>query len=189
MVLGGATSTQSEPLDKRKLFPQSKWEEQTLREPACGACRQWSGEERRGRQVSGTFVNTSGRRKRNDVFDLPGLHSRSHWVAQRELSPCSHPAAPWGAKKGVFPPRRGVGQLRPVGAEWTPLEQRALDGSHQRIGWLWKPGIPGHQNHQVCATTPWSLLDLWQDGHLHRAVALLHSIFCQQGAVGGSAPL
>lgn len=93
------------------------------------------------------------------------LH-RSH----RELSPCTHPAAPWGAKKEVSP-RRGVEQSSPVGAEWTPPEQRPPDGSHQSTGWLWKPGIPGQQSHQICAKTPWSLLDLWQDGHLHRATA------------------
>lgn len=75
---------------------------------------EWGGKEGQ-RQVSGTFVNTSGRRKRNDVFDLPALYSRSHWVAQRELSPCSRPAAPWGAKKGVFPPSRGVGAAQACG--------------------------------------------------------------------------
>lgn len=69
--------------------------------------------------VSGMFVNTRGKRKRNDVFDLPALCSRSHWVPQRELSFCSHPAAPWGAKERVFPPRRGVGQPKSVGVEWT----------------------------------------------------------------------
>lgn len=48
-----------------------------------------------------------------------------------------------------------MGQPRSVGAEQTPLEQRALDGSQQSTGGLWEPGIPGQQSHQGCATTPW----------------------------------
>lgn len=79
-----------------------------------------------------------------------------------------HPGEP---RKGFSHQAEEWGQPRPVGAEWTPLEQRVLDGSHQSTGWLWKPGIPGQQNPRVWATTPWSLLDLWQDGHLHRAMA------------------
>lgn len=189
VVLGGATSTQSQPLQQKKSFS-SKHMGGGNTEPAGGARWHWSKEEGGAEPVSGTFVNTRGERKRNDLFDLPALCSRSHWVPQRDLSPCSHTAAPWGAKKRVFPPRRRVGQPKPLGDEWTPLKQRALDGSQQSTGWLWKPGIPGQQRHHVCATTPWPLLDLWQDGHLHKGHscrALLHSVLCQQGAVGGSA--
>lgn len=161
---------QAKPALATKVFHQGKWEEETQSQPV-GHAGTGAGRKEGQRLISGKFVNTSGKRKRNDVFDLPALCGRSHWVPQRELSPCSHSSAPWGAKERVFPPRRGVGQPRSVGAEQTPQEQRALDGSQQSTGWLWKSGIPGQQSHQGCATTPWSLLDPWQDSHLHMATA------------------
>lgn len=163
-------SPRAKPALATKVFHQGKWEEETQSQPV-GHAGTGAGRKEGQRLISGKFVNTSGKRKRNDVFDLPALCGRSHWVPQRELSPCSHSSAPWGAKERVFPPRRGVGQPRSVGAEQTPQEQRALDGSQQSTGWLWKPGIPGQQSHQGCATTPWSLLDPWQDSHLHMATA------------------
>lgn len=136
------------------------------------------------RLVPGTFVSTSGKRKRNDVFDLSALCSRRHWEPQRELSPCSHQQHPGEPRKG----------FSHQGEEWGCPGLWVLNGPHWSRGhWMdpsralgfWEPEIPGQQSHQGCATAPWSLLDQWQDSH--SCLALLHSVLCQRGAGGGSA--
>lgn len=115
------------------------------------------------------FVNTKGRRKRNDVFTFPlctvtpiGCLGGSPTL----LPPSSTPGSPEG--KGLS--HRG-GPLCCTGL-W------ALDGPRRSGGWPCKPALPGQQTRLVRAPKPHHWQTCGRDG------CLLRSAFCQQGASG-----
>lgn len=168
-----------------KARPRNKQKEETprSRQPARGARQQQEQGRKEGQgPFSGMFVNTEGRRKRNDVFYLPALCGRTHRVPQRESPPCSHPAAPQGApRERGFHTREGCRAAQACRHWMDPTG--AVGGCGNRPSLGSKPAWSMHQSPGRCQTC--SRNGCLQQGHGCRAALCSALHFVSEEQAGG----